>query len=136
ETTSSLLALFDVAKKVARQAGDVVATSVLASTQISRKGEHNFVTEADIISQKLIVDLIRSKYPHHGFLVEESSSNIPPPQDYTWVVDPIDGTVNYIRARPLYCVSLGLLIDGIPRVGVIYDPSRNEMFAAASGHGF
>ena len=136
EKSDSLSALLDFAKDVARRAGDSITSSVLSPEQVSSKGDHEFVTEVDFLSQALIVDSIRCRHPNHGFLVEESSPDIPSPQQYTWVVDPIDGTLNYIRARPFYCVSLGLLIDNAPRLGVIYDPIHKEMFAAASGHGF
>ncbi len=131
-----LTALLDFAKEIAKRSGDMIVTRGSTSMQVSPKGENDFVTEVDFASQELIVNLIQQKYPNHGFLAEESTPNVPRPQKYTWVVDPIDGTVNYIRQRPLYCVSLGLLIDNKPQIGVIYDPVNKEMFSAASGHGF
>lgn len=132
---TALSALLDLAISVSRQAGDMVAATFSTPGQVWPKGDNDFVTEADFKSQSLIVDLIRREHPSHGFLVEESSPDVPSPQQYTWVVDPIDGTVNYIRARPIFCVSLGLMIDNAPRLGVIYDPIHKEMFAAASERG-
>jgi len=106
--------------------------------QVREKGHADLVTEADLGSQKAIFSYLSSRFPDHAFLGEEESgpkgrpaADAPP----TWIVDPLDGTTNYVHDCPLYCVSIGLQIAGELVVGVIYDPGRQELFWAASGRG-
>ncbi len=114
--------------------------------QVRQKGRFDLVTDADVASQKTIRDCLLQRFPGHEFLGEEDASQNPslalragarPGADLppTWIVDPIDGTTNYVHDCPLYCISIGLQIAGVLEVGVVYDPSRREMFAAASGLG-
>src|SRR2546429_526263 len=106
--------------------------------QVREKARFDLVTEADLASQRTIYDYLHSVFPSHDFLGEEDatrrarpSADAPP----TWIVDPLDGTTNYVHDCPLYCVSVGLQVAGELVVGVVFDPSRQEMFAAATGHG-
>lgn len=109
---------------------------------VREKARADLVTDADNASQQVIKDYLLGRFPGHLFLGEEDYFGRPieetrPPADAppVWVVDPLDGTVNYVHDVPAYCVSIGLLVDGRPAVGVIYDPRLNEMFTAATGLG-
>ncbi len=106
--------------------------------QVREKARFDLVTDADLASQKAIYDYLGGRFPGHRFLGEEDAApherpgpDAPP----TWIVDPIDGTTNYVHDCPLYCVSIGLQAGGELVVGVVYDPSRQEMFTAAKGSG-
>ena len=98
------------------------------------------VTEYDIRSEKFIVGELRQRFPSHHIVGEEggiyqSQNSQLSAKNYTWQIDPLDGTVNFAHGFPMFCVSLGLLIDGVPSVGVVYNPATDEMLAAALGHG-
>jgi myo-inositol-1(or 4)-monophosphatase len=106
--------------------------------QVREKGRADLVTEADVGSQEAVRSYLQGRFPEHAFLGEEgpSSSHRPGPGSApTWIVDPLDGTTNYVHDVPFYCVSIGLEIAGELVVGVVLDPSRNEMFHAAKGQG-
>jgi myo-inositol-1(or 4)-monophosphatase len=106
--------------------------------EVKEKARFDLVTDADVAAQKTIRDYLLGRYPGHLFLGEEdlSSHGTPGPDaPPTWIVDPLDGTTNYVHDCPLYCVSIGLQLSGEMVVGVVYDPSREEMFSAANGLG-
>ncbi|MGL6076634.1 MAG: inositol monophosphatase family protein [Fimbriiglobus sp.] len=110
--------------------------------RVREKARADLVTEADVASQQAIKNYLLTCFPNHAFLGEEdcvgkSIEETRPPLDAppTWVVDPLDGTVNYVHDVPMYCVSIGLVVSGEPVVGVIYDPRMKELFTAAKGHG-
>src|SRR5205807_6544644 len=116
----------------------VVLESWRARFQVREKGRFDLVTDADLASQKTIQEYLSGRFPEHAFLGEEDAgpksrpgAEAPP----TWIVDPIDGTTNYVHDCPLYCISIGLQVAGELVVGVVYDPARKEMFAAARGQG-
>jgi myo-inositol-1(or 4)-monophosphatase len=105
---------------------------------LREKGYADLVSEADFEAQQAIRDYLLGRYPGHAFLGEEgegAKSRPGPGAPPTWLVDPLDGTTNYVHDLPLYCVSVGLEVAGELVVGVVYDPSRDEMFHAAKGHG-
>lgn len=105
---------------------------------IHEKGYCDLVTDADLASQRTIFEFLGQRFPQHEFLGEEERAyekRPAPDSPPTWIVDPIDGTTNYVHDCPLYCISIGLQIKGELVAGVVYDPSRREMFAAASGQG-
>jgi myo-inositol-1(or 4)-monophosphatase len=104
---------------------------------VREKGRFDLVTEADVAAQKNIQDYLSGRFPGHGFLGEEAEARGRPGADAppTWIVDPIDGTTNYVHDCPFYCVSIGLQREAELVVGVVYDPCRQEMFAAAKGQG-
>lgn len=113
--------------------------------RIVHKSEHDVVTEVDEMSEQLIISTIRQSYPHDGFLAEESGhieavppvgeSVVDPSEQRVWIIDPLDGTVNYANGIPVFCVSIGLVSRGQPVLGVVYDPVRDELFSAQSGLG-
>lgn len=127
----------DAAQEAARRAAIVLA-HWREKFQVQEKGRADLVTDADIASQKTIYDYLHGRFPDHEFLGEEDKvkkgkPNVDAPP--TWIVDPIDGTTNYVHDCPLYCISIGLQVRNELVVGVVLDPSRNEMFHAFKGGG-
>ncbi len=92
------------------------------------------MTDVDRKCEKIITDIISEKYPDHSIIAEESGDN-GSESDYCWVIDPIDGTTNFAHEFPFYCVSIGVMVGGTVKVGVVYDPSKKEMFVAEEGGG-
>jgi myo-inositol-1(or 4)-monophosphatase len=135
-TTSDLLACLTVAQDAARKAADILE-SWRARFSVREKGRADLVTEADVASQLAVREHLLGRFPDHNFLGEEGDrrpnrgSGGPP----TWIVDPLDGTTNYVHDCPQYCVSIGLEVNGKLVVGVVYDPRQGEMFAGAQGLG-
>jgi len=125
--------------QVARDAGNVLVDRLGRALQVSNKGAIDLVTEADLASEKLIIERIRSHYPRHAILAEESGasedSGNPSAAEWKWIIDPLDGTTNYAHGYPCFCVSIGVERAGKLELGVVYDPMRNEMFAAERGQG-
>jgi len=126
--------------QTARDAGRILADRVGRVLQISNKGDIDLVTESDLASEKLIIERIKSHYPRHAILAEESGSTagvevVPGKSEWQWIIDPLDGTTNYAHGYPCFCVSIALERAGAIEVGVIYDPTRDEMFAAERGQG-
>jgi myo-inositol-1(or 4)-monophosphatase len=99
------------------------------------KSPANLVTEADLASQAKIFDFLHGLFPEHRFLGEEDLCCEEGDSPYRWIIDPLDGTSNYVHRFPYYAVSIGLEADGELIAGAIYDPNRNEMFSAAAGQG-
>jgi myo-inositol-1(or 4)-monophosphatase len=128
--------MLDFAIQTARDAGRVLAEKFgRASLAVTRKGEIDLVTEADLAAEQLIVERIRSHYPRHAILAEESGESEAQGGGFKWIVDPLDGTTNYAHGYPCFCVSIALEHDGEIVVGVVYDPTRDELFAAERGEG-
>jgi myo-inositol-1(or 4)-monophosphatase len=122
--------------QTARDAGSVLIDR-LGRAQISNKGDIDLVTEADLAAEKLIIERIKSHYPRHAILAEESgaSAELEGKSDWKWIIDPLDGTTNYAHGYPCFCVSIGVEHAGVIEMGVVYDPTRDEMFAAERGQG-
>ena len=110
------------------------AVKKLHKLKVEKKGSTDYVTEVDRRVEQIIFEEIKSYYPEHNFLGEESGEEINN-SNVTWILDPIDGTTNFINGFPHYCISLCATIDGIPTHGVIIDPSRREEFSASKGKG-
>lgn len=128
--------LLHVAKETAVSAGHLILEQ-RTQFELSSKGFRDVVTSADIAAQKLITEQIQATFPTHGFLTEEADSTLPQTGDVIWVIDPIDGTTNYSRQFPLYCVSVAAVDPQThaPLAGAIYDPNRQELFTAMKGGG-
>jgi myo-inositol-1(or 4)-monophosphatase len=129
--------LLNFAIDVARDAGGVLVQRV-GSAKITNKGDIDLVTEADLASEDLIIERIRSYYPQHAILAEESGETMlvgGKRSEWKWIIDPLDGTTNYAHGYPCFCVSIALEHNGTLEIGVIYDPVRDEMFAAERGNG-
>jgi myo-inositol-1(or 4)-monophosphatase len=128
------------AKAVAVRAGEVLMDRYERLEQIDYKSARDVVTEADHLSEALILDAIRATYPADSILAEESGEHRAVAGEAptsgrgrVWIVDPLDGTVNYANGIPFFCVSIGLVVDGQPVVGVVHDPTRADLFAAVMG---
>jgi myo-inositol-1(or 4)-monophosphatase len=135
--TDDLTQYLDAACEAARRAAAVLE-EWRAKFSVREKARFDLVTDADVASQRAIRSYLQERFPDHGFLgEEESDSKARPGPDAppTWIVDPLDGTTNYVHDCPLYCVSIGLQVAGELIVGVVLDPSRKELFHAAKGRG-
>ena len=119
----------------AAHAGGAVLQDWVGRFSVREKSRANLVTEADEASQAAIVQSLKNRFPTHGFLGEENLNDRSPETEAFWIIDPLDGTTNYVHGFPYYCVSIALSVSCRVVVGVIYDPTRNETFAAISGHG-
>ena len=124
------------AVKAARRAGNIItrASEDIGSLKIQTKTYNDFVTEVDKAAEQAIIDTLKELYPTHGFLGEESGeSNIQ--SDFIWIIDPLDGTTNFLHNFPQYCVSIALQHKGEITQAVIYEPNRNDLYTATKGRG-
>jgi len=119
---------------LARNAGALLKKKFNKTHKIQYKGDINLVTEADKMSENLIIKSIRREFPDHGILSEESPA-VAGSGKMRWIVDPLDGTTNYAHGYPVFCVSIALENDGKVVLGVIYDPMREELFSTVRGKG-
>ena len=129
--------MLNFAIETARMAGGLLLEKFGKKINVSMKGDINLVTEADLASEKLIIERIRSHYPQHSILAEESGEAviIGGTNKWKWIVDPLDGTTNFVHGYPCFCVTLALEHEGRIVIGVTYDPTRNELFSAEKGQG-
>ena len=126
--------LMEFAQNLALRAGKLLAEKLTQQHQIHYKGTIDLVTEADKMSEELILAEIGCRYPDHGILSEESKEkNKQAP--LRWIIDPLDGTTNYAHGFPFFCVSIALEKEGTVALGVIYDPTRDDLFTASLGGG-
>lgn len=126
--------VLEVAVRAARDAGDVLRSWSHRFT-VSEKGPADLVTEADLAAQSAIVSIVTAVFPDHDLLGEENLTVRHGKTAYRWIIDPLDGTSNYVHGFPYFGVSIGVELDGRLLVGVIYDPNRDELFAAVAGQG-
>jgi len=122
------------AEETARGAGEILRRNWGKTQSVHFKGEINLVTEVDRESEAYILDRIRSAFPDHGILSEESAE-LAGPSSYRWIVDPLDGTTNYAHNYPCFCVSIGLEKGGELIAGAVFDPLLGESFTASAGGG-
>jgi myo-inositol-1(or 4)-monophosphatase len=130
--------LLNTAVKAARKAGAIInrASLDVDLLKVSSKGHADFVTEVDKAAEQVIIDILSQAYPDHGFLAEESGARSHTGNaDYTWIIDPLDGTTNFIHGFPQYAVSIACQHGGQITQAVVYDPTRNELFTATRGRG-
>src|SRR6201993_3657219 len=120
--------------EIAREAGALLMQYFHQRVKIEYKGDADLVTEADRNSEKLILERIQTHWPSHDVIGEEGA-RIETGGDYRWYVDPLDGTTNFAHGFPVFCVSMGLEHKGRRVAGVVYDPTRDELFAAEQGSG-
>jgi myo-inositol-1(or 4)-monophosphatase len=123
-----------VAVRAALKAGEILIQHAGKVKRIGYKDEVNLVTEVDCLSEETITQMIRSEFPDHGILTEESEGR-KAESAYRWVIDPLDGTTNYAHDFPAYCVSIALEKDGEIILGVVYNPNLDELFEARKGNG-
>jgi myo-inositol-1(or 4)-monophosphatase len=129
--------MLNFAIETARDAGRLLLEKFGRGIAVSKKGDINLVTEADLASEALIIERIKSYYPKHSILAEESGEAVVTGSDqaWKWIIDPLDGTTNFAHGYPCWCVTLALEHDGEIVVGVTHDPTRDELFAAERGRG-
>ena len=125
----------EVASQAAEEAGSLLLEHMHGERQLSYKeGRANIVTEVDVLVEKKVIDLLRSEYPDHNILSEESPA-VTNDSRYTWVVDPLDGTNNYVYGIPVFSVAIALMSQDDVLLGLTYDPVREELFVARKGGG-
>jgi myo-inositol-1(or 4)-monophosphatase len=137
-STTNLHPMINVAVKAARAAGAIINRAALdvESVRVSQKQVNDFVTEIDHAAEAAIIETLLTAYPGHGILAEESGQQHgAKDSDYVWIIDPLDGTTNFIHGLPTYCVSIALAVKGKVEQAVVYDPTRNDLFTATKGRG-
>ncbi len=135
---TSLHPMLNVAIKAARAAGAIInrASLDLEALRISTKSPNDFVTEVDHAAEGAIIETLLGAYPDHGILAEESGrTHGAKHSEFVWIIDPLDGTTNFIHGLPMYCVSIALAHRGVVQQAVVYDPTRNDLFYATKGRG-
>ncbi len=126
----------NIAVKAARRAATVInrAANQLDLLTVQSKSPNDFVTEVDRAAEQAIIEVLRDAFPGHGILAEESGES-GPESEFTWIIDPLDGTTNFIHGMPQYAVSIAQTKNGVLEHAVVYDPNTNEMFTASRGAG-
>ena len=127
--------MVNIAVRAAREAGRVITRNFnrIDRLTIADKGHHDFVTEVDRNAEAAIIAVLQEKYPNHAILAEESGAQAG--NEYEWVIDPLDGTTNFLHGLPQFAVSIALKVKGRLEIGVVYDPVKEEMFTASRGEG-
>lgn len=129
--------MLNIAVRAARVAGTIIARGFenRDDLQAQEKGANDYVTQIDKDAEQAIINKIQQSYPNHSFLGEESGEIVGSESDFQWVIDPLDGTTNFIKGIPHFCVSIALLHKGRLDQGVVFDPIRGELFSASRGKG-
>ena len=130
--------MVNVAIKAARAAGSIINRAALdiESVRVSQKKANDFVTEVDHAAEQVIIETLLAAYPGHGIWAEESGREQgAQDSEFIWIIDPLDGTTNFIHGLPVYCVSIALAVKGKVEQAVVYDPTRNDLFTATKGRG-
>jgi len=131
--------MLGIAVRAARRAGSIISRAArdVELMTVTRKRHNDFVTEVDKAAERAIIEILHRAFPDHAILAEESGAQpgSAGESEYTWIIDPLDGTTNFIHGFPQYAVSIGLRHKGVLTQGVIYDPTKNELFTATRGRG-
>src|SRR5665647_545039 len=130
--------MINVAVKAARTAGAIINRAALdvEAVRVSQKQVNDFVTDVDQAAEQAIIETLLTAYPGHGIWAEESGrEHGAQDSEFVWIIDPLDGTTNFIHGFPVYCVSIALAVKGKIEQAVVYDPSRNDLFTATKGRG-
>jgi len=127
--------LLNIAVRAARNAGNIIIRSLqhVEHLEVTTKGRNDFVSDVDRLAENEIISVIKKAYPDHAILAEESGRS--GDNDTVWIIDPLDGTTNFLHGFPHYCVSIAVMVRGKIEHGVIYDPLREELFTASRGDG-
>src|SRR5262245_27607840 len=128
--------MLNIAVRAARKAGSIINRASLdgGGLKVTAKNKNDFVTQVDQAAEEAIIGIVRHAYPEHGFIAEESGRTAAD-AEYVWIIDPLDGTTNFIHGFPQYCVSIGVQHRGALAHAVVYDPTKNELFTASKGRG-
>jgi len=129
--------MLNIAVKAARRAGSIIERAAVSGValEVRAKRTNDFVTQVDRAAEQAVIDLVRKSYPDHAILAEESGKLDGVGAEYCWIIDPLDGTTNFIHGFPQYCVSIAVQHASKPAHAVVYDPSKNELFTASRGRG-
>ncbi len=136
--SQSLHPMLNIAIKAARAAGAIInrGSLDLDILKVTHKGPNDFVSEIDQMAEAAIIDILLGAYPGHAILAEESGrARGAADSEFTWIIDPLDGTTNFLHGFPVYAVSIALAWRGVVQQAVVYDPSRNDLFFASRGRG-
>ena len=136
--SQALHPMLNIAIKAARSAGSIInrAALDLELLKVGRKGPNDYVSEVDRAAEHIIIQTLLEAYPGHGILAEESGrEHGAKNSEYIWIIDPLDGTTNFLHGLPMYAVSIGLAFRGQVQQAVVYDPTRNDLFFASKGRG-
>lgn len=136
--SQALHPMLNIAIKAARAAGSIInrAALDLEIVQVGRKGPNDYVSEVDRAAEQAIIDILLEAYPGHAILAEESGRERgAKDSEFMWIIDPLDGTTNFLHGFPVYAVSIALAFRGVVQQAVVYDPTRNDMFFASRGRG-
>lgn len=127
--------LLNIGVRAARRAGDLIVRHInqLDAIKVDAKGRNDFVSEVDRMAEADIIRTVQRSYPDHAFLAEESGAS--GDAEYVWIIDPLDGTTNFLHGFPVFCVSIAVMHRGRLEHGVIFDPLRNELFTTSRGAG-
>ncbi len=132
-TSTSGRSAYEIGREIVQEAGRLLESRFGTEKKIEEKGRGNIVTDVDILSEKLIKSKLKEEFPQCGILAEESGAS--GDGEYTWIIDPVDGTRNYASGVPLYAVTIALARDDEVLLGLTYDPMRKELFRAEKGGG-
>ena len=136
--SQTLHPMLNIAIKAARAAGSIINRAALdvENIKVGAKGANDFVSEVDHAAEAAIIDIILEAYPGHGILAEESGRDRGArDSEFLWIIDPLDGTTNFLHGFPVYAVSIALAHRGVVQQAVVYDPTRNDLFYASRGRG-
>ena len=128
--------MLNIAVRAARKAGSIINRASLGggALNVRSKRANDFVTQVDGAAEEAVMEIVRKSYPEHGFIAEESGET-KPDAEYVWIIDPLDGTTNFIHGFPQYAVSIAVRHRGALAHAVVYDPTKNELFTASKGGG-
>jgi len=131
----SMQPMLNIAVRAARSAGELIlrSTDSVSRLSVDQKGKNDYASEVDRMAEREIISIIKAAYPEHAILAEESGKH--KGNDFVWIIDPLDGTTNFLHGFPQYSVSIALKYKGKLEVGVVYDPLRDELFTAKRGGG-
>ncbi|EMR13535.1 inositol-1-monophosphatase [Methylophaga lonarensis MPL] len=127
--------MLNIAVRAARQAGSLIVRSLqhVDHLEVTTKGRNDYVSDVDRLAEKEIISVIKKAYPDHAIMAEESGNA--GNADTVWVIDPLDGTTNFLNGFPHYCVSIAVMVRGRVEHAVVFDPLRDELFTASKGEG-
>ena len=129
--------ILNTAVKAARRAGDMMlrAANNLPAVKIDSKAFNDFVSDVDRTAEEIIREILQEAYPQHKITAEEGGSSGPEKAEYEWIIDPLDGTTNYLHGHPQYAISMALLHKGVLQEALVYAPERNDLYLASRGQG-
>lgn len=131
----NLTEIYLTAQRATKAAGSTIRRMSASQSLVDYKQARDLVTNVDRAAEQIIIDIIQSKFPRHSILAEERGEIHQPDSEFQWIIDPLDGTTNFVHRFPAYCVSVGVAFRGEVIVGAIYDPIRDELFSAKKGGG-